>query len=489
MNDTIPDITFAFISYAHQDAIIADEIERQLTFLAGKGKGRAFLKCFLDTKSIRPGERFQPIIKSAIEQADWLIAVFTDHQSVYCGYEIGIYSVVKKQDDTPLDKKPVICLHDVDRSKLPGVVEGYNMTLVSQLAPYDAADPIPSGKEVSLWFESAVGKFLTAFCTSKGLYTADDSPEEFSIDIAKAAKTISYSFERSRQDDEEWETPVQASLEITICPPTDGEFKRIPENSSLVGSSRAFDILGLSLPLSLAGGQAPQVTWGQLRQALTRPERANIPWMDQLEINVALAAALQTSGPDDVTFRGSRDSHIYRAILTRHKLYKNGKRRFYVLLVETFDRRFVGDPQTSLLLIALTLASRWRFTFFEKWHETLKKFDSDRSDKDFQDACMQLEHNMDWMENEGVELGADDMASMVEAFGFENKARVERFYYDWYAAKKKLDGQLPQTFEGLTPETRAQAQTAIVDFLTSVKTQNAEFLELCIKTYGEKVQA
>ena len=117
--------------------------------------------------------------------------------------------------------------------------------------------------------------------------------------------------------------------------------------------------------------------------------------------------------------------------------------------METFDRRFIGDRHTSLLLIALTLASRWRFTFFERWHETLMKFDIERPDKEFQDACRQLEYNMDWMEHEGVELGADDMDAMVEAFGLDNKARVQRFYSDWNTAKKKLNSQLPQILPDL----------------------------------------
>ena len=481
------DTTYAFISYAHQDAIIAEEIERQLTVLAGKGKGKSYLKCFLDTKSIPQGQLYQPIIKSALEQADWLIVIFTGHQSVYCGYEIGIYSVVKPHNATPLDQKPVACLHDVDRSKIPEVMDGYNTTLVSQVAPYDPDDPIPSGGEVNSWFESPVGKLLRSLCEGKTLYTANDSPSEYSVDIAKAAKKICYAFTAARQEDEESETPVQASLEITIYPQA-GELKRVPEGSVLVGTSRAFDILGLTLPLSLAGGQAPQITWGQLRHALSRPERANIPWMDKLEINIALAAALKASEPDDVTFSGSRDGRIYRAILTRHKLYKNGKRRFYVLLVETFDRRFIGDRHTSLLLISLTLASRWRFTFFERWHETLMKFDPARSDKEFQDACRQLEYNMDWMEHEGIELGADDMDAMVAAFGLDNKARVQRFYSDWDAAKKKLNSQLPQTFEGLTPELRGQVRTAIVEFLTAIKEQNKEFLDLCIQKYGERIR-
>ena len=486
----MPEVTQAFISYAHNDAIIASEIERQLTILAEKGKGKAFLKCFLDTKSIPPGQRYQPIIQSALEQTDWLIVVFTGDQSVYCGYEIGIYSIVKPHDDKAHEDKPVTCLHDVDKSKLPGVLDGYNTTLVSQVAPYTADDPIPSGEEVKLWWGSSVGKFLKAFCSIKDLYTANDcaDPSEYTVDIAKAAKQICHAFEVARQEDEVSETPVQAGFEITIYPSHDGTLKRIPESSPLVGSSRAFDILGLNLPFSLSSDQAPQTTWGQIRQALSRPDRANIPWMDKLEINVGLAAALKTPEPDDVTFRGSRDGRIYRAILTRHKLYKNGKRRFYVLLVETFDRRFVGDRQTSLLLIALTLASRWRFTFFEKWNETLKQFDATRPEKEFQDACRQLEYNMDWMEHEGVELGADDMSAMVDAFGYDNRARVERFYTDWAVAKKELDSQLPQTFEGLTPEARTQTQNAIIKFLTAIKQQNAEFLKLCIDKYAEKMR-
>jgi len=480
------DTTYAFISYAHQDSIIANEIERQLTYLAEKGKGKSFLKCFLDTKSIPPGQKYEPIIKTALEQADWLIVVFTGDQSVYCGFEIGIYSIIKPQSD-----KPVICLHDVDKNNLPAVLDGYTTAMVAQVAPFLANDPMPSGEEVKLWWESSIGYFLRSFCRAKSLYTADDcaNPSEYTVDIAKAAKGICHAFEMARQDDEKEETPVQAAFEITINPPFDGERTRIPEDSVLVGTSRAFDILGLNLPLSLTGHQAPQITWGQLRKALARPERANIPWMDKLEVNVALAAARKAPEPDDVTFKGRRDGRIYRAILTRHKLYMNGRRRFYVLLSETFDRRFVGDPQTSLLLIALTLASRWRFTFFERWHETLKQFGDDLPDAAFQDSCRQLEYNMEWMEHEGVELGADDMDAMVEAFGYENKARVQRFYSDWEVAKKKLKSHLPQSFENLKAEERPQVRTAIIEFLTTIRQQNAEFLKLCVDKYAERIHA
>ena len=136
--DAETETTHAFISYANQDRIIAEEVERQLTELAGKGKGRPFLKCFLDTKSIPPGQRYQPIIKSALEQADWLIVIFTGHQSVYSGYEIGLYSIL--HSDRPHEERPIICLHDVERSRLPAVLNRCNTTLVSQVVPNDPRD-------------------------------------------------------------------------------------------------------------------------------------------------------------------------------------------------------------------------------------------------------------------------------------------------------------------------------------------------------------
>jgi hypothetical protein len=485
------DRTCAFISYANQDFVIANEIRKQLTHLAQLGMGGSFLDCFLDTESIEPGQRYEPVIRSALAKTDWLIVIFTGDQSVYCGYEIGMYSIMKPHDDKPLHEKPVVCLHDVDQKRLPAVVDGYSTTLIRRDAPYLTDDPLPSAPEVKAWWQSPIGKFLRTICQSKELYTPNDrtnDPGQYLVDIAKAASKIAYAFEAARQEDEESETPFQAAMELSVFPPFDSDARRIPENSALVGSSRAFEILGISPPLSLDANQAPQITWGQLRQTLSRPERANIPWIDKLETNIRRAAALKTPEPDDVTFRG-RDGHIYRAILTRHKLYKNGKRRFYILLVETFDRRFVGDQQTSMLLTALTLASRWRFTFFERWHDTVKQFDADRSDKEFREACKQLEYNMEWMENEGVELGTDDPALLIDAFGFQNKARVESFYSEFYAAKKKMKSQFPQTFEELKPEMRPQVQKAIIDFLTTIKQQNAEFLKLCIDKYAEKIRA
>jgi hypothetical protein len=63
----MPETTHAFISYSHLDAVIADVIEEQLMHLAERGKGKSFLTCFLDAKSIPKGQKYEPIIRSGLE--------------------------------------------------------------------------------------------------------------------------------------------------------------------------------------------------------------------------------------------------------------------------------------------------------------------------------------------------------------------------------------------------------------------------------------
>ena len=86
-----------------------------------------------------------------------------------------------------------------------------------------------------------------------------------------------------------------------------------------------------------------------------------------------------------------------------------------------------------------------------------------------------------------MELGADNFDAMVQAFGDQQKARVKRFYSDYYTVKDKMQSRLPQTFEKLSPEKRTEVHGAIIEFLTAVRDQNAEFLKLCVQTYAQKL--
>jgi hypothetical protein len=107
----------------------------------------------------------------------------------------------------------------------------------------------------------------------------------------------------------------------------------------------------------------------------------------------------------------------------------------------------------------------------------------------FADASKQLYYTIQWIELESAEFGITDQSKLCAAFGQENRARVERFFVDWEAAKD----QLAQGYQGVdlevTDANREAVRDAIITFLETARAQNNDFLELAIKTYSELIHS
>jgi hypothetical protein len=488
----------AFISYHHDDRIIGETLKDQLEFLATRGNGRTAVSSFLDAKDIPHGANWKQIINQNLVNMDWLIVVFTGEQSVYCGYEIGTFSQLHAQSPV----KRIMGLYDVDKERLPAVLKDSQNTFVTNVE--NVSDPrsallrqsrvdiksiaVREQEEVDYWYSSEVGKFLFDFSNYKGLYTPEherNRPADYSSNIARAAKSVATAFALARGTDVKSETPTQIGFELTIKGIGDGRIEKIPENSTIISTSLFFDLLDLRLELSW--NRAPNTTWGKLKGLLANTGRRDVPWMHKVESDVVRAVDSRNVSPDDVTIRGA-NGKVYRPILERHKLFVNGDRRFYVLFVETLDRRFVGSRRSSLLLASLILASRWHFSYFEKWSDTQRIFGEKIPLQNLADSCKQLFYNIEWIELEAAQLGTDDPRAMIEAFGQDHRARVERFFSDWEKAKKDLFAVLPGLDTEITEANQKAARAAVLDFLEKVKSQNEDFLELAIKAYSDEVK-
>lgn len=483
----------AFISYHHDDRIIAESLQAQLLFLATSGKGRMAVSSFLDAKDIPQGGDWKQIINQSLRNMDWLIVIFTGEQSVYCGYEIGTFSQLHAQRvAAPGRKAPVkriMGLYDVDSEMLPVVLKDSQNTFVMNIDNIVDIESIAvTMQEMEYWYNSEVGKFLRDFCTYKGLYTTKHetaAPAKYSSNIALAAKRVTAAFALARGTDVKSETPTQIGFDLTIKGIGRGRIEKIPDDSTIISTSLFFDVLGLRLNLSW--NQAPNTTWGELKELLESTGRRDVPWMHKVESDVVRAVDSRNVSPDDVTLRGD-NGKIYRPILERHKLFVNGDRRFYVLFVETLNRRFAGSPRSSLLLTSLILASRWHFSYFEKWSDTQRIFGETMPLQNLADSCKQLFYNIEWIELEAAQLGADDPNAMIEAFGEDYRARVKRFFEDWEKAKKDLFAVLPGLDTEITAANRKVAGAAVLDFLEKTKSQNEEFLELAIQVYSNEVK-
>ena len=485
----------AFISYYHEDRDIGETLKEQLLFLARCGTGRDSIDTFLDVKDIPPAKDWQPIIDENLSNKDWLIVVFTGDQSVYCGYEIGTFSQLhnmhwpEKRDP---DKR-IMGLYDVQSSKLPVILKDRQNTFVPnvKIIVQEADKVTVSPDEVNIWFKSEVGRFLVEFCAYKGLYTPLHEIENagtFNYNIALAAKRIANAFGVARGTDVESETPIQIGFELIVKAVKEkdsGEarLQSIPNDSVVAGTTLFFNILDLRLPVGR--DQPPNTTWGELKRLLGTEGR-KAPWMHKVESDVVRAANCRTASSEDVTLRGG-SGKVYRPILARYKAYINGDLRFYLLFIETFDRRFVGSPRSSLLLTCLILASRWRFSYFEKWSDTTKLFGNDIPLVNFADNCRQLLYNMEWIEHESAELGTDNKKLMIDAFGEDVRARVERFFEDWKKAKQALFAIFPGLDYEITETNREEVGAGIMDFLQGSRSRNKEFLDLALPAYAAEV--
>lgn len=478
----------AFISYHHDDRIIGETLRDELSVLASRGKGRMALSSFLDAKDIPQGADWKQILNQNLGNMDWLIVVFTGDQSVYCGYEIGTFSQLHAQSPVKGIKR-IMGLYDVDSASLPVVLKDSQNTFVTTVDNVvDIKSVTVTSQEMDYWYSSEVGKFLRDFCTYKDLYTPQDeqdAPVTYSSNIALAAKRVATAFALARGSDIKSETPTQIGFDLTIKGIGDSRIENIPDDSTVIGTSLLFDLLGLRL--DLRWNQAPNTTWGRLKRLLETTGRRDVPWMHKVESDVVRAVDSRSVSPEDVTLRGA-NGKIYRPILERHKLFFNGDRTFYVLFVETLDRRFAGSPRSSLLLTALILASRWHFSYFEKWSDTQRIFGETIPLQNVADGCKQLFYNIEWIELEAAQLGTDDPTAMIGAFGEDHRARVERFFTDWEKAKKDLFAVLPGLDAEITEANRKAAGAAVLNFLEKIRSQNEDFLELAIKAYSNEVK-
>ncbi|WP_413990886.1 toll/interleukin-1 receptor domain-containing protein [Labrys okinawensis] len=475
--------TSAFISYHHNDVHTARVLLDELQGLAQRGKGRDHLNIFLDIESVPPGALWKPTIDDGLRSHDWLLVIYSGEQSDYVGYEVGTFEQFHDKK-TEKGKAFITCIYDVDPKLIPATLTEKQNVAVPLLPETLPDHHSLSEADANELFTGALGTLLQNICKYKALYVPDNEPNpaDYRTAINQAAINIAQAFMVSRGSELKSQTSLQPGIEISFKNASQ-PITAIPEDAEVMGTSVSFSLFDLTLPWS--ENQAPKTTWSEFGKLIGNGTTTQ--WMRKIESDVVRAIQYRGISSGDVSFLGA-DKKTYRPILVRHQLFYNGSRKFFVIFVETPNRRFAGNERSSLLLTGLILASRWRFIYLENWKFTLESvFGESCPPEVFEDSCKQLLYNIDWIENESVELGASDQDALVAAFGIENKARTERFFTDWQAAKADLLKGLAAIGPRNSDEKRKQARQVIMTFLERSRSQNADFLHLCITQYSKQL--
>ena len=468
------DMVRIFISYAHDDAPIAQALHEALLEV-----NRDRVECFLDTEAIESGRNFEQEINEFLSNADWLVCIYTGQQSDYCGYEVGVFSNTRinmRRSDSRL-----VCLYHTP--EFPSIFRNHRNHKV--ILPPKRSKAVDIFDEEEFYRSSPLAGFFGNIYSYKGLYNARNSSEaqRQTRDLIKHTKSVTEAFIAVTSDEVRADTPTQLLIEVTIPPPKMYPLNEMPENSTVTGTFASLRVFGLMPPME--NRQLPVTTWGRLREVVTRPGAGHPLWLLNLERDMLNAANGLALNGASASFLSS--DTVYRPILARHRLYEGGANKFDILFVETLPRQFLGRKITSILLSSIVMASRFRFAYFERPAEIAAAFDDRVPTRDFEARCKQLLYDIERLEHELVEFGVDEI-SFLTAFGEDNKALAEEFIKTWKDATDRLYRVLPAKFGSIDETKRPSIRDAVIEFLTSVEAENSRFLLTAINLYRDELE-
>jgi TIR domain len=259
-----------FISYASSDNEIAKILREELIDI-----DRNRVNCFLDSETIASGEGWRNKLDMALDEADWLVCLFTGEQSDFCGYEIEVFTKAKVQNPRGGDAR-FVCLHD--QPELPAVFSSHqNKLIVFPPEPTSTTEPFDAP---GFYSQSPIAKFFSDFCTYKELYVArgvSDSGRQLQT-IAQKAKRITDAFKATRGKDIRADTPTQPGIEVRVTAAPDEKLVGIPPEATVTGTFESFALFGLMPPM--VQRQLPTTTWGWVREACSSPHNTIVPWME-----------------------------------------------------------------------------------------------------------------------------------------------------------------------------------------------------------------
>jgi hypothetical protein len=255
--------------------VIANALREQLI-----ETNRERVECFLDTMTIESGKQWEKELHDWLQNADWLVCVYTGDQSEFCGYEVGVWRQTKGLTADLKDPR-LVCLYDVD--SVPTVYHKHQNKQV-QFPP--EADRDPSFNEEDFYWKSPLKEFLIDFCEYKDLYVARDAAEgeRQRRTVTRQAKIITDAFKAARASDVRSTTPTQLRIEIEVPAAPGSTLQKIPDEAEASGTFQSLGLFGLMPPLQ--GKQMPRTTWARIRQSSGLPDTAVIPWMKSLEMDM-----------------------------------------------------------------------------------------------------------------------------------------------------------------------------------------------------------
>jgi hypothetical protein len=215
-------------------------------------------------------------------------------------------------------------------------------------------------------------------------------------------------------------------------------------------------------------------TWGELQQNIQRAEDQE--WVEELRRTLWAASQGRAIEPIQATFQALHSGKLYRPVLRRRDVERDGSMRFSIVLVEQFSEALVDVPERlGTLLTGLTMATRFRWHIIERYLNLMPGWLENQSPAE---GCQQLRQAIVNIEKAAAYQRFITPDLLQDAFGSPAERRqVAALYRRWEKIRRKLEQVL-----------KRNNLDGVARLLEQSKVLNTEFMILASKRYHELVR-
>ena len=373
-----------------------------------------------------------------------LLLLFTDPSATWdwCLYEAGLFARLDRSEDE--QNRRVLCLHNPKTDPPPQLRHLQTVTV----------DPPRMKSFLKQLFGTAK---LTAI--EPPINTAFAENDEALTQVANDLCAVIAPINPERRY-------YHPYLTLRVKSPSSLQSGQIPAET-VIGSDRAsLELFGLD---ECPPGR-DHWTWGELQRNIQRAE--DQAWVDELSRTLSAASQGQAIEPIQAAFQ-AKSGKLYRPVLRRRDLERDGSMRFAVLLVEQFTDALIYVPERlGTLLTGLTMASRFRWRIIEHYLNQIPRW---RTDHAKAEGCQQLLQAMVNVEKIAAYQRFITPDLLQDAFGSPAERRqVDVLFTQWGEIRQELEQVLQR-----------HNMDEITRLLEQSKGLNTAFMVLASKRYHE----
>ena len=258
--------------------------------------------------------------------------------------------------------------------------------------------------------------------------------------------------------------------------------RELPADAKVTLSIEAFAIFGIS-PIYAKSGDVRPIRWSEFVSAVHKVGITS-KWTSRLQDAIISTYEAPIDLQNNISFI-SQDKESYRSLITRYKIYRNGVRKYFIGFVRALDRRLDGDDETSIVLIALVIASRFRFMFYEANSPFRLAYIETLSAEELQIAITEMRNGLDQMVQEGARLGLETREQVISFFGSEHSALIRQFFDIWEKFRESLYSSADKYIAQEEEECKRLFLASFAGFLDRMRVVNSRFIALCLEKYGD----